>query len=177
VCINIYAAKNVRRKGGIAMVRIAEKKDLARINDLRKQVNTIHCEGRPDIFRTGFCNELRDFVYDTWEFDNSDVIAVVRDDVICGFACVEYITLPLSAVTRKRSFYHISEFGVDEEYRRQGVATELFEFIKKHAKSKGLDRIELDVWEFNDTALRFYESLGFCTYRRYMEFDICSMTS
>ena len=35
----------------------------------------------------------------------------------------------------------------------------------------GLDKIELDVWEFNDTALKFYESLGFRTYRRYMEFD------
>ena len=60
---------------------------------------------------------------------------------------------------------------MDSEFRRQGVATELFEFIKEHAKSKGLDKIELDVWEFNDIALRFYESLGFRTYRRYMEFD------
>ncbi|MCI8771669.1 MAG: GNAT family N-acetyltransferase [Lachnospiraceae bacterium] len=153
------------------MVRLAKREDLVRINELRWQVNNLHCMGRPDIFRSGFQDELRDFVYDIYEFDNSDVIAVVRDEVICGYACVEYIDKPLSAYTWKRSFYHISEFGVDSEFRRQGVATELFEFIKEHAKSKGLDKIELDVWEFNDIALRFYESLGFRTYRRYMEFD------
>lgn len=152
------------------MVRIALREDLMRINELRRQVNTIHCEARPDMFRTGFCDELRDFLYDIWEFDNSDVIAAVRDGVICGYACVEYITKPLSAFQWKRSFYHVSEFGVDREYRRQGVGTELFAFIRSHARNMGLDKIELDVWEFNDTALKFYESLGFHTYRRYMEF-------
>lgn len=153
------------------MIRIANREDLIRINELRRQVNSVHCEGRPDIFRAGFCDELRDFIYDIWEFDNSDVIAALRNDVICGFACVEYITQPLSAFKCERSFYHISEFGVDEKYRRQGVATELFEFMKEHAKSKRLDKIELDVWEFNDTAIKFYESLGFRTSWRYMEFD------
>lgn len=30
------------------MVRLAKEKDLGRINELRKQVNDIHVEGRPD---------------------------------------------------------------------------------------------------------------------------------
>lgn len=29
---------------------------------------------------------------------------------------------------------------------------------------------KVDVWEFNEGALEFYESVGFKTYRRYMEF-------
>ena len=28
------------------------------------------------------------------------------------------------------------------------------------------------MWEFNEGALKFYESVGFRTYRRYMEQDI-----
>jgi len=36
----------------------------------------------------------------------------------------------------------------------------------------GFDRIELNMWEFNEGALRFYESVGFKTYRRYMEFEL-----
>ena len=43
------------------MVRFAEEKDLDRINELRKQVNDIHVEGRPDVFKAGFGTELRDF--------------------------------------------------------------------------------------------------------------------
>ena len=33
----------------------------------------------------------------------------------------------------------------------------------------GFDRVELDVWEFNEAARQCYEAAGFCTYRRYME--------
>ncbi len=42
------------------MVRFAEEKDIIRVNELRKQVNDIHVEGRPDIFKAGFCRELQD---------------------------------------------------------------------------------------------------------------------
>lgn len=41
------------------MVRFAEEKDLEKVNELRKQVNDIHVEGRPDIFKAGFGKELR----------------------------------------------------------------------------------------------------------------------
>lgn len=41
------------RKVWTNMVRFAEEKDLDIINELRKQVNDIHVEGRPDIFKAG----------------------------------------------------------------------------------------------------------------------------
>ena len=36
------------------MIRIAENKDIEQINRLREQVNDIHVQGRPDIFKAGF---------------------------------------------------------------------------------------------------------------------------
>ena len=41
------------------------------------------------------------------------------------------------------------------------------------AKESGFDRIELNMWEFNEDAREFYDALGFKTYRRYMEMKIC----
>lgn len=152
------------------MVRYATREELERVNELRKIVNEVHCNGRPDIFKSGFCKELREFVYTLWEGNNSDVIVVLRDNEICGYACVDYVDRPESPYNLARRFYHINEFGVDEKYRRQGVATELFDFIKKEATSKNFDKVELDMWEFNDGALKFYEAVGFITYRRFMEF-------
>ena len=35
-------------------VRFAEDKDFERVNELRRQVNDLHTEGRPDIFKLGF---------------------------------------------------------------------------------------------------------------------------
>ena len=37
---------------------------------------------------------------------------------------------------------------------------------------KGFDRVELNMWEFNSSALEFYEAMGFRTYRRYMELKL-----
>ena len=34
-------------------VRFAEDKDFERFNELRRQVNDLHTEGRPDIFKLG----------------------------------------------------------------------------------------------------------------------------
>ena len=152
------------------MVRYATREELERVNELRKIVNKVHCNGRPDIFRGGFCKELQEYVYTLWENDNSDVIVAIRDGEIYGFACVDYVEKAESPYNLARRFYHIIEFGVAENYRRQGVGTELFDFIKKEATAKKIDKIELDMWEFNDGALKFYESVGFKTYRRYMEF-------
>ena len=152
------------------MVRYATREALERVNEIRKIVNEVHCNGRPDIFRGGFCKELQEFIYTLWESDNSDVIVAIRDGEICGFACVDYVEKPESPYNLARRFYHINEFGVDTKYRRQGVATELFDFIKEEATDKNFDKIELDMWEFNDIALKFYESVGFVTYRRFMEF-------
>lgn len=152
------------------MIRYATREELERVNELRKIVNEVHCNGRPDIFKDGFCKELQDFIYTLWESDNSDVIVAIRDNEICGFACVDYVEKSESPYNLARRFYHINEFGVDEKYRRQGVATELFDFIKKEATAKKFDKIELDMWEFNDDALKFYESVGLVTYRRFMEF-------
>lgn len=152
------------------MVRYAIKEELERVNELRKIVNEVHCHGRPDIFKGGFCKELQELIYTLWESENSDVIVVIREGEICGFACVNYIEKTESPYNLARRFYHINEFGVDEKYRRQGVGTELFDFIKKESTDKKFDKVELDMWEFNDSALNFYESVGFVTHRRFMEF-------
>ena len=154
------------------MVRFAEEKDLDRINDLRKQVNDIHVKGRPDVFREGFGEEIRDLAKEILEGESSDIIVVERDGIICGMACVDYVNRPETAYTKARSFYHVQEIAVDVKFRRQGVARELLEFMTADAKKRKFNKIELDVWEFNDSAIQFYEEIGFNQTRRWMEYEI-----
>ena len=73
------------------MIQYAKREDLSRVNELRRQVNDLHVEGRPDIFKPGFNQELQDFLYKIFESDNMDVIVAEREGVICGFACVQYV--------------------------------------------------------------------------------------
>lgn len=154
------------------MARFAEEKDLDKINELRKQVNDIHVEGRPDLFKPGFGDEIRDYAKVMMNNDNSDIIVVEREGVICGMACVECVDKPETPYSKGRRFYHVAEIAVDSNCRRQGVAKELFDFMVEDAKRRGIGRIELDVWEFNESAIEFYLAVGFKQTRRWMEFDV-----
>lgn len=153
------------------MVRFARNEDLERVNELRKQVNDVHVEGRPDIFKPGFNEELQNHIYEIWEAEDKDIIVAEREGIVCGFACVQLVDRPENPFMNARKFYAVDEFGVDEAFRRQGVATELMAFIKADAQKKGFAKLELNMWEFNKDALAFYEEVGFQTYRRYMELE------
>lgn len=154
------------------MAHFAEEKDLVRVNELRKQVNDIHVEGRPDVFKAGFGTELRDFARVIMNGENSNIIVAERNGVICGMACVDYVNKPETPFGNARKYYHVQEIAVDEAFRRQGVARELFEFMKADAASRGLSKIELDVWAFNESAIEFYGAMGFKETRIWMEYNL-----
>ena len=150
-------------------VRFARKEDLNRVNELRRQVNDLHVAGKPEVFKPGFDDELRDFIYTVWDDPNKAIVVAEADGTICGFAVLNHIIRPENPFMYERDFLDIDEFCVDETFRRRGVAGAMIRFIREHAKEKGFRRLELNMWEFNRGALAFYEAADFKTYRRYME--------
>lgn len=143
-----------------------------RVNDLRRQINEIHAENRPDVFKSGFGQELRNLAYTLLNGENSDILVVERNGIICGMACVNYVRRPETLYAMPRNFYQVQEIAVDEKFKRQGVGRELFEYMKKNALERGLNKIELDVWSFNESAIEFYEAMGFRETRIWMEYEL-----
>ena len=150
-------------------VRFARDEDLERVNELRRQVNDLHVAGKPEIFRPGFCDELRDYIHVIQEDPQKEIVVAVLEDTVCGFAVLNHVTRPENPFMFERDYLDIDEFGVDENCRRRGAATAMIRFIRDYARQKGYRRLELNMWEFNRGALAFYEAAGFSTYRRYME--------
>ena len=153
------------------MVRFAVPEDAESINSLRKEVNDIHVAGRPDLFKPGFGPEIQDHVRMYLNGENGYAAVDERDGHVAGMVMIDYIDRPEGPYSFARRFVHVAEICVDEAYRRQGVGRALMDFVKADARSKGYDRIELDVWAFND-ALQFYESEGFTVFRRFLEYDL-----
>ena len=154
------------------IIRFAKENELVRVNELRKQVNDLHVEGKPEVFKAGFNDELRDYIYNIWDDPEQEIVVADLDGTICGFAVLHHIVKAATPFMYERDFIDVDEFCVDKDYRRQGVASEMITFIRNYAKEKGFNRIELNMWEFNRDALAFYETVGFKTYRRYMEMKV-----
>ena len=150
-------------------IRFVREEELDRVNELRKQVNDLHVAGKPEVFKPGFCDELRDYVYAIFRDPEQKIAVAADDETICGFAVLHHINKPENPFMYERDFLDIDEFCVDENHRRQGVASAIIRFIRDFAKEQGYHRIELNMWEFNRDALAFYEAAGFKTFRRYME--------
>ena len=153
-------------------VRFARAEELDRVNELRRQVNDVHVAGKPEVFKPGFSDELRDHLHTIWNDARQKVVVAEVNGVICGFAVLNHITRPENPFIFERDYLDIDEFCVDEKYRRQGVASALVGFIREYAERQGFRRLELNMWEFNRGALAFYEATGFTTYRRYMEISL-----
>ena len=144
---------------------------LSQINRLREQVNCIHVEGRPDIFKAGFCKELQDYTAWYLQSDSNDIFVDDIDGEIVGMVMIDYISKPESPYGLARDFCHVAEICVDKEYRRRGIAHSLIERVKEETQKRGLSKIELDVWAFNDAAT-FYEAEGFKPFRTFLEYDV-----
>ncbi|QVK17454.1 GNAT family N-acetyltransferase [Mycoplasmatota bacterium] len=58
---------------------------------------------------------------------------------------------------------HTALFGITilNEYTNSGIGTQILNYMIKHAKKNGIERIELEVFEKNISALKLYRKFGF----------------
>lgn len=81
-------------------------------------------------------------------------VAEVNDKII-GMALYYY-----RYSTWKGKTIHLEDLIVKEIYRGTGVGLALYTEIMKHGKKEGVRRIEWNVLDWNEPAVRFYEKSG-----------------
>lgn len=151
------------------MIRFARKEDYEAINALRAPVCALHSNGYPALFKPVFAKDHQERVLKMMEDPEQDVLVAEENGQLLGFAMVEYIKREETNSIYAVHEAHIVEIGVDETSQAKGIGTALIQAVKDAAKVRGCRSVQLDVWEFNKSALRFYEKLGFVTLRRKME--------
>ena len=151
-------------------VRRAENKDIEKILDLLIQVDMVHHNGRPDIFKGPVTKYDAEQLEDIIKDDNRPVFVCVDDnDLVLGHAfCMHQQIQDHKLLTDIKTLY-IDDICVDEAARGKGVGRMLYEYVKEYAKEKGFYNITLNVWECNPTAIKFYESMGLKPQRIGME--------
>ena len=56
---------------------------------------------------------------------------------------------------------YISSFAVLPQYQKMGLGRRLFTAVREETEKRGMERIDLEVYESNEKAERFYRKMGF----------------
>ncbi len=62
--------------------------------------------------------------------------------------------------TWKGEVLHLEDLIVSKKCRGKGLGTQLLDTVVKHAKQIGVKRVSWEVLDWNDPAIKFYESKG-----------------
>ena len=151
------------------MIRKAELKDLYSIKRLLHQVQSVHAAGRPDIFKKGTMKFMDDELKEIITGKGLTFFVYENEDEILGYICIELKEEKETASKYKRRQLYIEDLCVDEDHRREGIASRLFDYAARLARKKGCDCLTLNVWELNDDAKRFYEAKGMFPLKTIME--------
>lgn len=142
------------------MIRRAEKKDISKIGDLLSQVDLVHHNGRPDIFKIGRKyndEELLKILDD----DMRPILVYVNDnDEVLGYCfCILQQHINDNVLTDIKTLY-IDDLCVDENCRGKHIGKKLYNAATELARERGCYNLTLNVWSCNKSALKFYESQG-----------------
>ena len=142
------------------MIRFAKEKDIPKIGDLLSQVDLVHHEGRPDLFKIGRkyndaeLEELLDAK------DRPILVSVDENDAVRGYAfCIFQQYKNNNVMTDIKTLY-IDDLCVDKEMRGRHIGKELYAAAVELAKNNSCYNLTLNVWSCNESAIRFYESCG-----------------
>ena len=150
------------------MVRKANKNDIARIIELLHQVNMVHYEKRPDLFKP-FTTKYNEQEIEALLLDDNNPIFVYDDGEVLGHAFCQISEVKDHRLLQDVKTLYIDDICVDESARGKHVGKALYEFVRDYAKSIGCYNITLNVWEGNDPALCFYRNMGMKVQKTGME--------
>ncbi len=108
-------------------------------------------------FNGAGCTTL-DLVRASLETNTQETVFLIEcGDTPAGFCCVQVF----KSMCYNRYYAEITEFFIDEEYRRQGVGTELLKKAEEHFSQASLAGFQLFTGDDNWSAQAFYEHLGY----------------
>jgi GNAT superfamily N-acetyltransferase len=103
---------------------------------------------------------------------NTVIFGAVNDGNLIGSIYVLFKSVQASPLHVPRSIGLIDVLVVAPEFRSVGVGAALVKEAQQWAKKKGANQMEINVWEFNSSALEFYENQGYRTFSRKLSLSI-----
>ena len=134
--------------------------DYEEVKNLQMQVYKLHLKNRPDIyFKT---QSFFNFEYFLEQLNDDNTLNFVCHDggKVVGIILASFKKPSKVPFIKKRKVVYVDSIVVDKYYQHKGVGTKMFNYLSNFAKKNNVESIELNVWNFNESAKEFYNHLG-----------------
>lgn len=139
-------------------IRNARLEEYEAVERIMKQVQRMHVEWRPDIYKYG--EAVLTFEAYEQAVKEGTLFVAECEARVAGMLLIVYRHIEnQNQVTRNIIF--VDSMAVDEKYRGRGIGHAFFEFLKGLKIQKGCDGIELQVNAKNEAAYKMYKDYGF----------------
>jgi diamine N-acetyltransferase len=144
-----------------ATIRRARFDDYAQACRLNDAVDELHRNRLPWMFKKPD-DQPRSEAYFANLLNREDSAVFVADaGRVVGIAFGLLRSAPELSVFRRQRWGVLDELVVDPTWRRRGIGKRLTHALEEWALESGAAWTELNVYEFNTEARRFYEALGY----------------
>jgi len=151
-------------------IRRAEAKDTACVIRLLNEVLELHAKIRPDIFIPGTTKYTHEELEKIFSDANTPVfVAADERGSVVGYAFCIMKRQPFTTNMHDLKTLFIDDICIDENCRGQSVGKALYDHVLEYARKQGCYDVTLNVWEGNDGARAFYESMGMFVKETQME--------
>lgn len=142
-------------------VRRAQEKDIPVILKLLIEVNMVHHNGRPDLFKGPARKYNEEQLRELFKDESRPIFVGVDDnDEAVGYGfCIITDIKDHQLLTDRKELY-IDDLCVDECARGMGVGHVIYDAIVAYARDIGCTHLSLHAWNCNPNAMQFYKNLG-----------------
>ncbi len=155
------------------LIRPASASDLPSIVELNNLVQNLHARNHPKLIKPASeGTEFSDWFVEVIENPDSIVLVVELSGTVVGYIYAEEVKKTASWVSPTVHLLMLHHIGVDSKAQGKGIGKMLMDGMYQEAKKRGVQRVELEVWDFNDNARRFFAGYGFKDLRHRMDVEI-----
>jgi len=154
-------------------VRKATADDYNSLCKLFDEIDALHRDHLPHLFqKPGGAAREQDYYLGLIADENVALLVAEADEKLVGFGHTIVRDTPVFPVFVPRRYAIVEGIVVKSGFQNHGIGRILMDKMQEWATTKGATSIELNVYEFNETAISFYERLGYQTLSRKMSKEI-----
>src|SRR5689334_23075019 len=154
-------------------VRKATADDYNSLCELFDEIDALHRDNLPQLFqKSGGAAREQDYYSGLIADENIALLVAEAGEKLVGFVHAIVRDTPAFPVFVTHRYALVDSILVKAGFQNHGTGRLLMDKIEEWAIANGATSIELNVYEFNETAISFYERLGYQTFSRKMSKQI-----